>query len=112
MKRKQVIEIMLIHNHSFWLLTPYVAVVQDAEESGPEFVAEDEIEESDLSDIEDWTDRVGGGDEEESPSDVDKEEMDSAGQDKVLLGKRTRKSRPHVEIEYETEAEPRTKLKA
>ena len=70
-------------------------------------MAEDEIEESDLSDLEDWTDRHGG-DGEKSPTEVENDEAESVDQEEVLLGKR--KSRPHVEIEYETE-EPRTKLK-
>lgn len=78
---------------------------QETEESEPEFVAEDEIEESDLSDLEDWGDDASSEAESVAAEGLEEEE-------KVLLGKRTRKSRPHVQIEYETEEEPRTKIKA
>ena len=65
----------------------------------PEFVPDDEVEESDLSDLEDW------GEGELSS------ELESEEEERVVIGKkRTRK--PHVEIEYETELEPRSKLKA
>jgi len=72
-------------------------------------VAEDEIEESDLSDLEDLTVQLGSEFEEDSSlSEVERSK--DADLEAVLLGKRSRKSRPHVEIEYDTEPEPRTKL--
>lgn len=73
----------------------------------PEFVAENEIEESDLSDLEDW----GESSRAELSSEEESEEEEREEEERVVVGKkRTRK--PHVEIEYETELEPRTKLKA
>ncbi len=68
----------------------------------PEFVPEDEMEESDVSDLEDWADR-------EEPSLLESGEDEE--EERVAIGKK-RTRRPHVEIEYETELEPRSKLKA
>jgi hypothetical protein len=66
-------------------------------------VAEDEVEESDLSDLEDWTSLRTGEESSFLGSESEEEEV-------VAVGKK--RTRPHVEIEYETELEPRTKLKA
>lgn len=74
-------------------------------------MAEDEIEESDLSDLEDWMGQgAADGGSGESPA----SEVESGGweEERVVLGKRTRRPHAHVEIEYETEPETRTKLKA
>ena len=80
--------------------------LQDEEETEPEFIAEEELEESDLSDLEDWTSLRT--DEGEVSSVLEESEEEEA--ERVVLGrKRTRN--PHVEIEYETELEARTKLK-
>lgn len=83
--------------------------IQEEEESGPEFVADDEIEESDLSDIEDWGSLKMEEDRGESFSSAVESETDE--EERLVIGrKRTRK--PVLEIEYETELEPRAKLKA
>ena len=75
------------------------------------YVAEDEIEESDLSDLEDW---MGQGavdrDSGEGPS-SEVESGDWEEEERVVLGKRTKRPHAHVEIEYETERESRTKLR-
>ena len=74
--------------------------VEEELEGVPEFVAEGEIEESDLSDLEDWG--------ESSRAELSSEEEE----ERVVVGKK-RSRKPHVEVEYETElVEPRTKLKA
>ena len=75
---------------------------QDEEEPAPEFVAEDEIEESDLSDLEDW----GRAREEEEGEEEGSESSEEERQSVTIGKKRT------VQIEYETELEPRAKLKA
>lgn len=74
---------------------------QYEEESAPEFVAEDEVEESDLSDLEDW----GRAGEESSGQESESEEEEE--REHVVLGRKR-----SVQIEYETETEPRAKLKA
>ena len=81
---------------------PSFSLPPQEEESAPEFVAEDEIEESDLSDLEDWG-RLEDWEEGEGESESSEEEREP-----VVLGKKRRT----VEIEYETEMEPRAKLKA
>lgn len=74
---------------------------EDDEEEEPEFVAEDEVDVSDLSDIEDL--QVEDG-EQETESEVEEEE------EKPSQKRAGRKAR--VEIEYEQEREPkRAKLK-
>lgn len=74
---------------------------EDDEEEEPEFVAEDEVDVSDLSDIEDL--QVEDG-EQETESEVEEEE------EKPSQKRAGRKAR--VEIEYEHEREPkRAKLK-
>ena len=98
-------EEVMSHNRLVVVLQFTSLSSQEEEESGPEFVAEDEIEESDISDLEE----LGGGLEGSSLSEV--ESSKEAEIEAVLLGKRSRKSRPRVEIEYDTEP-TRTKLLA
>ncbi|NP_001290651.1 protein MAK16 homolog [Esox lucius] len=100
-------------------------VEEDDEDVGkPEFVAEDEIEESDLSDFEDMDNLNADSDEDESSeeegeSEVEMEEESEAststGKSKgktPLQGSAFRKKRAYVEIEYEQETEPVPKSKA
>lgn len=94
---------------------------EDDEDVGKkEFVAEDEIEESDLSDFEDMDNLKAGSDEHEESSEEDEseEEMEeepeaSGSKGKMpLKGAVFRKKRAYVEIEYEQEMEPVPKSKA
>jgi len=76
---------------------------EEDEEEEPEFVAEDEVDVSDLSDIEDLQVEAG---EQETESEVEEEEE----REKTSQRHAGRKAR--VEIEYEQEREPkRSKLK-
>ncbi|CAH1784742.1 unnamed protein product [Owenia fusiformis] len=68
---------------------------ESEDEEEVEYVAEEEFEESDVSDIEDG-DRLGDSSSDESSS--DEEDPKDA----------TRRKRPHIEIEYERETEPST----
>ncbi|KAM6965321.1 protein MAK16 homolog [Aplochiton taeniatus] len=93
-----------------------------------EFVAEDEIEESDISDFEDMNNLKGSSDEEEEEEDDDEEEesseeeaseeeMEVSGAKAKSKGKAPlkglpKKKRSYVEIEYEHETEPASKTKA
>ncbi|XP_064382510.1 protein MAK16 homolog A-like [Halichondria panicea] len=72
---------------------------EEEELDGPEFVAADDIEESD-EDIEDW---------EKSEVDVSSE---SEEEEPITVGKKRTRAKARVEIEYENELEPRTKIKA
>lgn len=65
-------------------------------------MAEDEVEGSDLSDLEDWTSLRAV----EESSGLESESEGEEEEERVAIGKKR-----HVEIEYET-VEPRTKLKA
>eukprot|EP00731_Ephydatia_muelleri_P020498 Em0013g225a len=73
---------------------------EEEEEAVPEFVADDEIEESDLSDIEELQ-----GDAEQA-SDMETEDEEEVSP--ASIKKRPRR----VEIEYETETEPPSKIPA
>lgn len=75
---------------------------QNEDESVAEFVAGDEIEESDLSDLEDWG-RTG----EEVSSELESESSEEEEREPVVIGKKRT-----VQIEYETELQPKAKLKA
>ncbi|CAB1432853.1 unnamed protein product [Pleuronectes platessa] len=85
-----------------------------------EFVAEDEIEESDLSDFEDMNRLKTSSDEEEEDeeSSEDEEEMETETKASKSKGKSpasgaaAKKKRAYVEIEYEQETEPASKSMA
>lgn len=97
---------------------------EDDEDVGQkEFVAEDEVEESDLSDFEEMN-KLGASsdeeeqDEDESSEEEDEEEMEVEAKKKKgakwkgkspANGSVARKKRAYVEIEYEQETEPASK---
>ncbi|XP_073674995.1 protein MAK16 homolog [Garra rufa] len=97
---------------------------EDEEESGTrEFIADDEFEESDLSDFEEMNNVKGSSDEEEDAEEESSEEEESEeeieeektkvkSKGKAPLKGPIRKKRAYVEIEYEQETEPAQKSKA
>ncbi|KAK2838206.1 hypothetical protein Q5P01_015418 [Channa striata] len=85
-----------------------------------EFVAEEEVEESDLSDFEDMNNLKTNSDEEEEDDDEEEEEESSEEEEQTKKAFRSkgkspangsvaRKKRAYVEIEYEHETEPAPK---
>ncbi|XP_005948289.1 protein MAK16 homolog [Haplochromis burtoni] len=97
---------------------------EDDEDVGQrEFVAEEEVEESDLSDFEDMNKLKTSSDEEQDESSEEEEEEveeEMEVQTKALRskgkspanGSAARKKRAYVEIEYEQETEPASKSRA
>jgi len=76
---------------------------ESEDEAVPEFVADDEIDESDLSDIEDFDySDIGGEDysEEEEEPEI-----------KVASSSKKKRKKKKIEIEYEHEIEPKKKVK-
>ncbi|KAM6944545.1 protein MAK16 homolog isoform 2-T2 [Lycodopsis pacificus] len=90
---------------------------EDEDVGKREFVAEEEVEESDLSDFEDMnklrtsSDEEEQDEEEESSSEEEEEEMEEEVETKASGSKGkspARKKRAFVEIEYETEPAPKS----
>ncbi|CAG5912491.1 unnamed protein product [Menidia menidia] len=75
-----------------------------------EFIAEEELEESEMSDLEDLNELKTSSDEEEASSEEEEQEEEQPGTSRA--GGAARKRRAYVEIEYETETEPAPKSRS
>ncbi|KAI4884270.1 hypothetical protein NFI96_014356 [Prochilodus magdalenae] len=99
---------------------------EDEDVGKREFVAADEVEESDLSDFEDMNNLKASDDEEEEEEESEEEEEEemeeeieeekeppkSKSKGKTPVKGPVKKKRAYVEIEYEQETEPASKSKA
>jgi len=78
---------------------------EEEEEEGeaqPEFIADDEVDLSDMSDMEDY---------EYGESDGESDEEEEEEEEKEIEQPKSKKKKKHIEIEYEREYEPKKKMK-